>query len=194
MDTVKARTAQHISALKALDNTGRYVADPAYVCAELSAAEDAPYRKLVMLCYDRLAEELARHVEKPDDASYPVWVSLTEGSGFPPPENGVTLHLEIPKDRIAFISTEKWSAVLDYRYVPKDEKDAKKHREMLAACGISDAKAMMSNFYPEIKREIIASWPRVFETEGLAKELCFGLTWELRKEWLVKTELPSQTE
>ena len=190
MDTIRVRTGQHISMLHAIENSGRCLADPKYVCSELSASEDTPYRRLVMRSYDRLAEELARRLEKPGDASYPIWVSPGDGSGFPPPADGVTMYFDIPKDRIAFISMEKWSAVLDYRYIPKDGQDAKKHREMLKMYGISDAKAMMTGFYPEIKREILSSWHRVFDTDGLSEELCFGLVWELRKEWLVKAVFP----
>jgi hypothetical protein len=41
-------------------------------------------------------------------------------------------------------------------YIPADEHDAKRHRQLLEQYGVSNAKAYMSQFYPQIKREIIA--------------------------------------
>ena len=58
----------------------------------------------------------------------------------------------------------------------------------MKAYGVSsDVKAYMSQFYPEIKREIRESWKRLFEA-GIPENLdaYYGNVWELRKEWIVK--------
>ena len=104
------------------------------------------------------------------------------------PGNDVILELEVDPALLTFISIEKWSAILDYSYIAADEADRNRHRELLKAYGVSsDVKAYMSQFYPEIKREIRESWKRLFEA-GIPENLdaYYGNVWELRKEWIVK--------
>ena len=61
----------------------------------------------------------------------------------------------------------------------------RRHRELLNAYGVSDVKAYMTQFYPEIKREIRESWRRLF-VEGIPENLeaYYGNIWEVKKEWL----------
>ena len=47
--------------------------------------------------------------------------------------------------------------ILNYSYIPADEDDAKRHKQLLADYGVSDAQAYMSRFYPQIKMEIMSS-------------------------------------
>jgi hypothetical protein len=60
---------------------------------------------------------------------------------------------------------------------------AKKLREQ----GTNNARAVMTQFYPELKKDIIASWDRLFD-EGVAlgNNNAYGLVWEVRKEWIQK--------
>ena len=51
--------------------------------------------------------------------------------------------------------------------------------------GVDDAKAYMSQFYPMIKKEIVASWDRLFDDQvKLGNDLKYGTIWEVRKEWV----------
>ena len=176
------RTTQHINVLNTLNDTSRYVLSPYYVCNEMN---DAPEHKhLVMECYDWLAGHMVTAAGKPQDASYPIWLTPDTGSSYPASDEGAVLTLEIPDEYVSLISIERWTAIMDYRYLPADEEDAKRHAKLLADYGTSDAKSYMSQFYPDVKREILESWPRVFETEGLANSQMYGLVWELKKEWL----------
>ena len=76
---------------------------------------------------------------------------------------------------------------MNYSYIPADEADARRHRQLLRDYGTNDAKAYMTQFYPDIKREIVASWPRLFdESVKLGNDLKYGTIWELRKEWIDK--------
>ena len=44
----------------------------------------------------------------------------------------------------------------------------------------------MSQFYPQIKREIIDSWDRLFDDSiKVNSDQRYGLIWEIRKEWIV---------
>jgi hypothetical protein len=43
----------------------------------------------------------------------------------------------------------------------------------------------MSQFYPEIKREIIKSWDRLFDARvDMGNPDCYGNIWEIKREWI----------
>ena len=70
----------------------------------------------------------------------------------------------------------------DYGNKPADEK---RHKELLEAYGVSDTQAYMSQFYPEIKREIRESWKRLFDDDiQIGSDGCYGNIWEVRREWV----------
>ena len=66
----------------------------------------------------------------------------------------VILELEIEESLITRVNFTKWGMILNYSYIPADKADEKRHKELLEAYGVSDTQAYMSQFYPEIKREI----------------------------------------
>ena len=66
-----------------------------------------------------------------------------------------------------------------------DKADEKRHKELLEAYGVSDTQAYMSQFYPEIKREIRESWKRLFDDDiQIGSDGCYGNIWEVRREWV----------
>ena len=102
-----------------------------------------------------------------------------------PDENEVVLELTLDDSLITLINVTKWGMILNYSYIPQDEADAKAHQEMLELYGTSDAQAVMTPFYPQIRREVIASWSRLFDDSVLAENSCYyGTIWEIRKEWI----------
>lgn len=106
-----------------------------------------------------------------------------------PSPGTVILQLELERQSITPINIAKWGAILNYSYIPSDESDARAHRAKLAQMGLSDAKAFMSRFYPQLRQEIIESWQRLFDDDiQLGSPENYGLIWEIRKEWLVKVE------
>ena len=49
----------------------------------------------------------------------------------------------------------------------------------------NDVKAVISQFYPQIKREIQNSWERLFDdTILMGSDAKYGNVWELKREWL----------
>lgn len=100
---------------------------------------------------------------------------------------GVVFELTIDEEMITPINIAKWGAILNYSYIPVDEADRKRHRELLDAYGIDDVKAFMTQFYPAIKKEIVTSWDRLFDDNvKLGNDLKYGTIWEIRKEWVTK--------
>jgi len=175
-------TKQHISVLDALEATGRYTARRQGISLDME--DTAP---LVLEAYDWLVRRHPRAAERPEDAEYPVWLSYAEGATMLSSPGSAILELRLEEGLITPINIAKWGAILNYSYIPADDKDARRHQELLAAYRTSDAQAFMSRFYPDIKREIVQSWDRLFDGSiKLGNDYCYGLVWELRREWIVK--------
>ena len=92
---------------------------------------------------------------------------------------------ELEEAQITRVNIAKWGAILNYSYIPADEADDRRHKKLLRDYGVSDAKAFMTQFYPDIKREIIASWARLFDDRvQLGNDWCYGTIWEVKQEWI----------
>ena len=177
-------TRQHKSVLDELNAHGRYAAGRGGVYLDLG--EHAP---LVLEAYDWLSAHHPLRAQRPKDAEGLVWLSYEKSAAMLANGETVLLELEIPDERIAPVNIAKWGAILNFAYLPMDEADASRHRREMNALGLSDAQACISRFYPECKREIMASWERLFDPSvSLGNDSCYGTTWELRKEWLIAVE------
>ena len=181
-NTVRVWTKQHENVLRELETKGRYVARREYILADLG--EHAP---LVLEAYDWLVKHTPAAADRPADADYPVWVSLKSEATMLKSPGTVILELTLSPDRIVPVNIMKWGAVLDYSYIPADREDAARHRKLLEEYRVSDSKAYMSQCYPEIKREIIKSWDRLFDARvDMGNPDCYGNIWEIRKEWVTQ--------
>lgn len=180
MEEITVWTKQHRNVLDILERTGRYTARRAYV--DLDLEECAP---LVREVYDWLTAHTPAAASRPADAEYPVWVSYAGDAVMLPSPGTVILELRLPRALVTPVNIEKWGAILNYSYIPRDPADARRHRRLLEDWGVSDAKAYLSRFYPQIKEEIVSSWDRLFD-DGvvLGSEAAYGTVWEVRKEWL----------
>lgn len=180
MGNIRVWTKQHGSVLDELEATGRYTVRREYV--EMDLQEHAP---LVLEVYDWLARHGPDAANRPADVELPVWVSYACETAMRLSGGTVLLELELPAERVTPVNIAKWGAILNYSYLPADDADARRHRALLEQYGVSDAKAYMTQFYPELRREIVESWERLFD-EGvrLGSDACYGNLWEIRKEWV----------
>jgi hypothetical protein len=177
MSSITVWTKQHENIAEELENTGRYIAKKEYVLQELD--EHAP---LVLEAYDWLVKNTSI-TQKPDDAEYPIWISFAREATMLPSAGTVILELKLDASIVTTFNINKWGTILNYSYIPADGHDAKRHRQLLEQYGVSDAKAYMSQFYPQIKREIIASWTRLFDDSILlGSDEKYGIIWEVKKE------------
>lgn len=175
-------TKQRKSVLEELRETGRYTAKRAYI--EMDLGEQAG---LVLEAYDWLVKNGPDAANRPEDVEYPVWVVFSRGTAMIPGEGETVLKLSIEPERITHINIEKWGTILNYSYIAADQEDADRHKALLSAYGVGDAKAYMSRFYPEIKREIRESWKRLFDDSViLGNRMEYGTIWEIRKEWVTE--------
>lgn len=181
MKPVRVWTKQHRGALDILRRTGRYTARREYIQSDLQ--ECAP---LVLTPYDWLVTHSPAAARRPADAEYPVWVSFRADAAMLPDDGSAVLELELDSSEITRINIAKWGAILNYAYLPADPADKARHAALLRRCGVSDAKAMMTPFYPELQQEILSSWERLFDDRvQLGNTYSYGTIWEIRQEWIV---------
>lgn len=174
-------TKQHKSVWETLQRDGRYVGKRKFV--ELELEEHAG---IMMRVYDFLVQYSPNRQFKPADADYPIWFVVNPADVMLKEPDRLHLTFEVPEEKAAYINIAKWGAIMNYSYLPKDEADRQAHRDLLTAYGISDAEAVMTPFYPQIKRKIEASWQRLFDEDvRLGNDSAYGIIWELRKDWIV---------
>lgn len=180
MAKIKAWTKQHKAVWQILKEQGRYITDPAYVALDMSSQ-----RKTMIYTYEWLTAHSPKYADKPADVSFPVWLSLEKDHTMIHEEGYVILELDIEEEWLAYVNVAKWSRILNLAYIPADERDAKEHRRLLTDYGTNDVKAFTTPFYPEIKRQIIDSWDRLWDPSiDIGGDIVYGLIWEIRKEWV----------
>ncbi len=181
MGKVTVWTKQSKDILKELEETGRYTAKKKYIMTDLEE-----HKHLVFEVYDWLVRNTPNAKERPEDAEYPVWVSLKQETTMLKTPNAIILELSIDEELLTYINIDKWGMILNYSYIPSNENDLKAHQKMLSMYGVSDVDAYMSQFYPQIKREIVDSWKRLFdESIIIHNSNNYGNIWEVKKEWIV---------
>ena len=188
MGKIKVWTRQHKNVAEVLQETGRYITREEYI-----RKENQEHSNIILLAYKWLASNGPNVKNRPEDVSYPVWVAFESDSLMLPGENDVIIELEVEESDITPVNVTKWGMILNYAYIPLNEEDAKRHRELMDMYGVNDPQAVMSQFYPELKREITVSWMRLYDDSVVVgNDLKYGTIWELRREWV--TDIKRQTE
>ena len=158
-EKIRVWTKQHENVWKILQEKGRFIQQKRYVAGDLGDQAG-----IMREAYDWLAKNSPDVKNKPVDVEYPVWVSFKKETTMLKEPGTVILELEVDPAIITHVNIEKWGAIL---------------------YGVSDTKAYMSQFYPEIKREIRESWKRLFDPDILiGSDLDYGNIWEIRIEWV----------
>ena len=181
---IKVWTKQNAAVADILEHEGRYIVKEEYIGTDL----DAQHRGFVLDIYRWLADNTPGVETRPADVSYPVWVSYRKESVMLPEEGFVILELELDPAMITPVNIAKWGSIMNYSYLPKDEKDSARHKQLLRDIGVTDARAYMSRFYPEIKEEIRRSWKRLFDDSVILQQdrSVYGNIWEVRSEWVTQ--------
>lgn len=182
MGMIKVWTKQHENVIKELKNTGRYIAKKEYIIMDLQEHAD-----IVLEAYQWLTKNGPDINNKPEDVEFPVWVSFSRDSTMLLSEKTIILELELEESLITKIDIIKWGMILNYAYLPENESDENRHKKLLEDHRISDTQAYMSQFYPQIKREIIESWKRLFYYDKNIKKNnseYYGNIWEIKEKWI----------
>lgn len=180
MRKIKVWTRQHKNVWKEIVETGRYTAKREYIFSSMGE-----HAGIFLEAYGWLVKNGPDAVNRPHDVKYPIWISFDEEATMMTGDDGIILELLLDECNITLINIAKWGAILNYSYIEKDEADGERHRELLKLYRTNDVDAVMTQFFPEIKREIIDSWKRLFDDSvALGNNMCYGTIWEIRKEWV----------
>lgn len=182
MPEIHVWTKQNAAVIEQLEANGRFIADERYIRRELDETTD-----VMLFIYRWLTAHSPNAFCKPPDVQFPVWVSFSEETTMIPEPGYVVLELSVDESMITLIDTAKWTVITNYSYIQADEKDAEDHRKIIDAMGIGNAEAVMSRFYPDIRKKIMESWDRLFDDSvNLGSDTKYGVIWEVKKEWIKK--------
>lgn len=143
-----------------------------------------------LAAYRWFAREAPRLVPKPEGAQLPYWafgeLYSVEASG---PSRVLTL--EVPREQAVLFDLYDWNKILRLRYLGENEEEERAFRRELALRGLREEDVMLTDFYPELRRQIRDSWPRLLRHhEALAAGDAAGVggvqagLWQLRAEWI----------
>lgn len=181
---VKVWTRQHKNVLEILKEKGVYRVKERYIRKKLDDCAD-----IYLNVYRWLRNQAAKRMEIPEEVKYPVWLSIEEELKLPEAEGMVFFELEIPGDQIMVFDLLKWDYIVNYLYLPKDREDRKRFKEKLEKYNINvESDIYLQNFYPRLKREMTASWKRLFDPDIKLSDKKVAISWELREEWVVDYE------
>jgi len=151
--------------------------------------ESAP---IFVAAYGWFALEAEKYLPKPEGAEYPYWAFRDLHSVEPSTDSRI-LQLCIPTDEAVFFDMYDWNKILCLQYIGETKTDEARFRQMLADYGIrKESDVILTNFYPDLKRQVQVSWQRLFrhherikagDTAGV-ESVQAGL-WRLKKEWIV---------
>ena len=180
MSEITVWTKQNIAVLDQLELNGRFIADERYIRRELGDTAG-----IMLLTYRWLADHVPTSGHRPEDAVYPVWVSFIKEATRMSEPGYVILELKVDTDDLTAIDIIKWTKITNYSYLESDAEDGQAHNSLLEENGTDNARAVLTQFYPVIRRKIIDSWDRLFDPPGKPGDPgCYGLIWEVRKEWV----------
>lgn len=177
-------TRQAKAAWEDLERTGRLTARRRHAENKYGDGGD-----LMLVCYDWLARETEKHLDRPGGAQAPLWLALRPDFLPCPYPDSLVLELEMPRDRLLTFDMGKWDYILNYWYIPLDEADKQAFRRDLSAKGVrNQSEAVMTAFHPVLKRRIMESWSRLFDGSIRISDNDQAICWEIRREWVVAVD------
>lgn len=181
---MKVWTRQDKRVLDYLKNHDTYYCKEEYIDNKME--NFSTYYKKLYTWYVNKAKKIVP-IPSPE-IKYPIWVSPDEDMRLQIVKDTVVFTLEIPDDEIIITDMEKWGYVVNFFYLPLDDKDLKKHQEELEKNGITSETLLFTtnkgNFYPLLKRKIEKSWDRLFMPYTISTTRQ-GTIWQIKKEQIV---------
>lgn len=130
-------------------------------------------------------------VSRPPQAESAIWTFLQEKYLDRHPGYTV-LQLEVPIQQAVFFRMRDWNRILNLRYIGDSEEEEAQFFQRLDAFKIAyEGDIYTTPYYPQLRRELINSWKRLFRYDASIKEgarpeipdLQAGL-WYLDKDWV----------
>ncbi|MCQ1529346.1 DUF3841 domain-containing protein [Lutispora saccharofermentans] len=186
-NTVMLYSSQSEVVVSILERDGICFSKQQYVVKKYE--ESAP---IFVAAYSWFAMEAEEYLPKPEGAEYPYW-AFRDLYSIEQSTNSRILQLCIPADEAIFFDMYDWNKILCLQYIGETKADEARFSQMLADYGIrNESDVILTNFYPDMKRQVQDSWKRLFRhhekiksgnTDGVGSVQA-GL-WQLKKEWIV---------
>lgn len=187
--TVKLYASLNDSVIEIIDRDGTCFSKKEFIKKKYEESSN-----IFIIAYGWFSREASKLVEKPEDAEFPYWVfkDLSNLERFP---NTSILELEVPVDEVVLFDMYDWNKVLSLEYIAKDDGDDKEFKNLLKQYGIKhDSDIMLTNFYPQLKKNITDSWSKLFEHNNQIKSgdyTCVkavqAALWQIKKEWIINS-------
>ncbi len=178
-------TCQNKKSLDELEKEGRFTNKRKYINEHLE--DVAP---MILKVYDWFVDAASKRVKKPEDVEYQVWCAVSASACMKPEKNEVVYILEVPDEEVIYFSSLKWDYILNYHYVPENEKDLERYTKEIEAKGFANTYEFLvgryAGKYPTEEREIRESWSRVFDIPKWNPLEVQANLWEIKKEWVKK--------
>lgn len=138
--------------------------------------------------YSWFVQVASRRVPKPEGVEFPVWCSVSEENMLRPTEDTVVYVLEVDESEVIYFDGSKWDHVLNHIYIPKDAADEARYRAEMARRGHDNLFAFFdtatAHFYTRERKEVMDSWPRVFDIDEWSIFKVQGNLWEIRPDMI----------
>lgn len=190
-DTIRLYSAQRTEIIDIVERDG--------VCYSKEQFINRKYNEsaqIFLTAYRWLAREGARFVPKPLEAGLHYW-AFTEFIALEASYGDPVLVMDVPVSECLFFNIFDWSKILKLEYIGENEEEERTFREKTKAYGIKHISSiMLSNFYPELKREIENSWQRLFRYhDKLANgerpiATIEAALWQIKNNWIVDIRRP----
>ena len=184
---IKLYTSQSDIVLQIIEKDGVCYSKKEFVSKKYS--ESAP---IFITAYSWFVKEFAKIIPKPEKAEYPYWAfkelyNLDDSGG------GNVLKLNVPLEEAVFFDLFDWNKIICMKYIGVCEEDEKEFKENIKKLGLKETNIMLTNFYPELKMQIMESWKFLFRHHENIKigninkigGVQAGL-WQIKKECIIK--------
>ena len=184
--TVTLYSPQSESVVRALERDGTCHSKKSFVLEKYG--ESAP---IFVAVYDWFVKEAEKYLLRPPKAEYPYWAVLDKRN-VDASAGGRVLRLNVPASEAIFFDLYDWQKLLCLQYLGETAADESRFRQEMADSGVHRAMdVVLTNFYPDLKRQVLESWQRLFRHHEKIKaggnhgvENVQAALWRLKKEWI----------
>ena len=146
---------------------------------------------IFVAAYSWFVNEAQNYVKGPPEAEYPYW-AFADINNVESHADSTILKLNVPLTEAIYFDMQDWYKVLRLSYIGETAQDEAKFKKMLEAYGVkNESDVILTNFYPQLKREVQESWKRLFKHhENIKRGRNDGdiniqaALWQIKKEWI----------
>lgn len=178
-------TSQSLRVINTIEQEGTCFSNEGYIKSKYQESAT-----IFLTIYHWFSAKAQNFVEKPQGAQFPYWV-------FKDPINvdntgGNLLKLQVPLKQGIYFDMYDWIKILQLNYLGQSVTEEHDFKTKIKEQGLTETQIMTTNFYPQLKAEIFASWDNLFKhhnevATGKKTEVksIQAALWQIKKEWVL---------